>query len=332
MRASLPILPAGPAIRRALRAAATAAGLALAGCAPSAPDSLPGVIEAETLRLAAGVAGRLVELPVRRGAAVAAGATLFRIESPDDAAALAEADARVAQQAAQRADLETGKRPDELAVTAAQLTQARAALAEAQAQWQRERGLAAQGFVSGTRVDALTAQRDEARARVAEIEAQQRVGRLAGRADALGAASAALDASRAQSRQLRSRLADKTVRAPVAGVVDDTLFRIGEWVGAGTPVVTLRPPGAIKARFFVAEPQLARIKPGDTVSLRCDGCPAPVEARIGFIAASAEYTPPVIYSREQRARLVYLVEAWPSPADSARLRVGQPVDVKLAGP
>ena len=332
MHASVALLPAGPSWRRVLRAAAAAAGLALAGCAPALPDTLPGVIEAETLRLATGVAGRLVELPVRRGAAVEAGATLFRIESPDDAAALAEADARVAQLLAQRADLDKGKRPDELAVTAAQLTQARAAFAEAQAQWQRERGLAAQGFVSGTRVDALTAQRDEARARVAEIEAQQRVGRLAGRSDALGAASAALEASRAQAGQLRSRLADKTVRAPVAGVVDDTLFRVGEWVGAGTPVVSLLPPGALKARFFVAEPQLARIKPGDTVSLRCDGCPAPVEARIGFIAPSAEYTPPVIYSREQRARLVYLVEAWPSPADAQRLRVGQPVDVKLAGP
>ena len=309
-----------------------AAALALVGCAPTAPATLPGVIEAETLRLAAGVAGRLVELPVQRGAAVAAGAALFRVEAADDAAALAEADARVAQQAAQRADLEKGKRPDELAVSAAQLAQARSALTEAQAQWQRERGLVAQGFVSATRLDALTAQRDEAKSRVAELEAQQRVGRLAGRDDARAGAAAALDASQAQARQLRLRLADKTVRAPVAATVDDTLFRVGEWVAAGTPVVTLLPPGAIKARFFVGETQLARIKPGDAVSLRCDGCAAPVEARIRFIAASAEYTPPVIYSREQRARLVYLVEAWPSAADAAKLRVGQPVDVALATP
>jgi HlyD family secretion protein len=306
--------------------------VALAGCAPPAPATLPGVIEAETVRLAAPAAGRLVELKVRRGDSVAAGARLFRIESPEDAAALAEAEARVAQQAAGLADLEKGKRPDELAVTAAQLAQARSALVEAQAQWQRERELANQGFVSGTRLDTLVARRDEARSRVAELQAQQRVAGLAGREDARRAAAAAHEASLAQARQLRARLADKTASAPVAAVVDDTLFRVGEWVAAGTPVVTLLPPEALKARFFVAEADLARIKPGDPVTLACDGCPAPIEARIRFIAASAEYTPPVIYSREQRARLVYLVEAWPEAADAARLRAGQPVDVRLARP
>lgn len=315
-----------------VRALAFGACLAIAGCAPPAPATLPGVIEAETVRLAAPAAGRLVELNTRRGASVAAGETLFRIESPEDAAALAEAQARVAQQAAQVADLEKGKRPDELAVTAAQLAQARSALIEAQAQWQRERELANQGFVSDTRLDTLTARRDEARSRVNELQAQQRVAGLAGRDDARRAAAAAHEASLAQARQLRERLADKTARAPVAGVVDDTLFRVGEWVAAGTPVVTLLPQGALKARFFVAEPELARVRPGDAVTLRCDGCAAPIEARIRFIAASAEYTPPVIYSREQRARLVYLVEAWPEPTDAAKLRAGQPVDVTLVRP
>jgi HlyD family secretion protein len=138
-------------------------------------------------------------------------------------------------------------------------------------------------------------------------------------------------AGTAQASQLGARLADKTVRAPVAALVEDTLFRIGEWVGAGTPVVNLLPPAAIKVRFFVAETVLARIKPGDAVTLHCDGCALPIEARIRFIARSAEFTPPVIYSREQRAKLVYLVEAWPSAADAVKLRPGQPVDVALAG-
>ena len=161
------------------------------------------------------------------------------------------------------------------------------------------------------------------------MEAQRRVGRLAGRSEAQRAASAALQAADAQARQLRARLADKAVRAPVAAVVEDTLFRVGEWVAAGTPVVNLLPPGALKLRFFVAEPALARIKVGDAVRASCDACGAPIEARIRFIATSAEYTPPVIYSREQRARLVYLVEAWPAAADAAKLHAGQPVDMML---
>ncbi|MEO8804953.1 MAG: HlyD family efflux transporter periplasmic adaptor subunit [Burkholderiaceae bacterium] len=300
-------------------------------CTPSASGTLPGVVEAEPVRVSAPAAGRLVELSAIRGSTVAAGAPLFRIEAPEDSATLAEAEARVAQQQAQQADLGKGKRPDELAVTAAQTTQARSALREAEAQLRRERELALQGFVSGTRIDSLNAQRDEAAARVRELEAQQRVGQLAGRDDARNAASAAVLASVAQANQLRLRLADKTVRAPVAATVDDTLFRVGEWVAAGTPVVNLLPPAALKVRFFVAESVLPRLKPGDAVSVRCDGCAAPIEARIRSIAQSAEFTPPVIYSREQRARLVYLVEAWPNAADAAKLRAGQPVDVSLAG-
>jgi len=244
---------------------------------------------------------------------------------------LAEAEARVAQQAAQQADLAKGRRPDELAVTAAQLAQARSALGEAETQLKRERELALQGFVSGNRLDTLNAQRDEAAAKVRELEAQQRVGQLAGRDDARRAAAAAVQTAEAQARQLRLRLADKTVRAPVDATVEDTLFRVGEWVGTGTPVVNLLPPAALKVRFFVAEATLPRLKTGDTVTVQCDGCAAPVPASIRFIARSAEYTPPVIYSREQRAKLVYLVEAWPSPADAAKLRVGQPVEVALAG-
>jgi HlyD family secretion protein len=302
----------------------------LTACAPPSDFALPGVIEAELVRVAAPAAGRLVALGVSRGDTVAAGAPLFRIESPDDSAMLEEAGARVAQLAAQQADLAKGKRPDELAVIAAQAAQARSALAQADAQLKRERGLAREGFVSGTRLDSLTADRDEAAARLRELEAQQRVGQLAGRDDARRAADAALLASTAQARQLRARLADKTVVAPAAATVEDTLFRVGEWVGAGTPVVNLLPPAALKVRFFVAEALLPRIKPGDAVMLRCDGCAAPIEARIRYISRSAEFTPPVIYSREQRAKLVYLVEAWPAPADALKLRPGQPVDVALA--
>jgi HlyD family secretion protein len=303
----------------------------LVGCTPPPHHGLPGVVEAELVHVAAPAAGRLVELAAMRGATVASGAALFRIESPEDSAMLAEAEARVAQQAAQQADLAKGRRPDELAVTAAQLAQARSALGEAETQLKRERELALQGFVSGNRLDTLNAQRDEAAAKVRELEAQQRVGQLAGRDDARRAAAAAVQTAEAQARQLRLRLADKTVRAPVDATVEDTLFRVGEWVGAGTPVVNLLPPAALKVRFFVAEATLPRLKTGDTVTVQCDGCTGPVPASIRFIARSAEYTPPVIYSREQRAKLVYLVEAWPSPVDAAKLRVGQPVEVALAG-
>ncbi len=314
-----------------MKAAAGLIALALvAGCTPPPSATLPGVIEAELVRVAPPVAGRLVELSVARGGVVQAGAALFRVESPEDGATQAEAQARVAQQLALRADLARGKRPDELAVTAAQLAQARSAATEAEAQLKRERELARQGFVSGTRLDSLRAQRNEAAAKVDELRAVQRVGRLAGRDDALHAADAALLTAQAQAEQVRARLADKRITAPANAVVDDTLFRVGEWVPAGAPVVNLLPAAALKLRFYVAEATLPKIKPGSMVTLTCDGCVAPVKATVRFIATRAEFTPPVIYSREQRARLVYLVEAWPAAADAATLRPGQLVDVRLA--
>lgn len=305
------------------------AAAVLAGCGEKPPEVTPGVVEAEFVHVASLAPGKLVDLAVVRGGEVAAGAPLFRIESPDDQAALSSAQARVAQAAAQLADLDKGKRPEEIAVNAAQVAQAKSALAVADAQLRRERALVARGFVSASRIDALVADRDEAAARLAEAQAQVRVARLAGRADERAAAAAALSAAQSQEAELRARLADKAQRAPVAGIVDDTLFRPGETVAAGAPVVNLLPPAAIKVRFFVAEPMLARFKPGDVLNVRCDACPAPVEVHIRSIAHSAEYTPPVIYSRDQRARLVYLVEAWPSEADATKLRVGQPVDVVL---
>jgi len=113
--------------------------------------------------------------------------------------------------------------------------------------------------------------------------------------------------------------------------VIDTLYRPGEMVPAGTPVVKLLPPSNVKVRFFIPETELARVAVGGKVEVGCDGCAASIPATVTFVSPTAEYTPPVIYSRERRARLVYMAEARPE-APAATLRVGQPADVTLAAP
>jgi HlyD family secretion protein len=117
--------------------------------------------------------------------------------------------------------------------------------------------------------------------------------------------------------------------APTNAFVQDTLYRVGEWVAAGKPVVQLLPPVNLKVRFFVPETILARIKPGQTVKVTFDGGRHAYPATISYISATAEFTPPVIYSRENRAKLVYMIEARFPTADAADLRPGQPVDVEL---
>ncbi|MBC8022334.1 MAG: HlyD family secretion protein, partial [Burkholderiales bacterium] len=136
-------------------------------------------------------------------------------------------------------------------------------------------------------------------------------------------------AARQALAQADWRLRQRTVTAFVAGTVADTLFARGEFVPAGAPVVSLLPPGNVKVRFFVPEPTLGSIQVGQKVSLSCDGCANPIGAIVAFIAPQAEFTPPVIYSRDNRAKLVFLVEAKPAAGDAAKLHPGQPVDVRL---
>ena len=100
-------------------------------------------------------------------------------------------------------------------------------------------------------------------------------------------------------------------------------------VPAGRPVLSILPPGNIKVRFFVGEAMLPKIALGDSIEVTCDGCRAGITAKVSFIARAAEYTPPVIYSLEERNKLVFMVEARTDTPDG--LRVGQPVSVALRG-
>jgi HlyD family secretion protein len=138
-----------------------------------------------------------------------------------------------------------------------------------------------------------------------------------------------VEAARAVVAQAQWRLGQKDQPAPRSGLVQDTFFVPGEWVPAGKPVVSLLPPENVKLRFFVPEPLIGRLRTGQKVSAACDGCGNPVEATISYVAPKAEYTPPVIYSKEARAKLVFLVEARVAAADAVRLHPGQPVDVTL---
>jgi len=151
----------------------------------------------------------------------------------------------------------------------------------------------------------------------------------AGTQKALEDAEATLRTAKARLNSSQTRLARRKLASAVSGAVQQIYFRPGEMVPAGRPVLSILPPGNIKVRFFVGEPQLATIALGDMVEVTCDGCARPISARVSFIARSAEYTPPVIYSLEERNKLVYMIEArTDAPED---LRVGQPVSVALIG-
>ena len=312
-----------------MRTLAIAALIALAACGDPKPTALQGYVEGEYVRVAAPFAGTLVKLEVQRGQAVTSGAPLFALEAESEAAGRREAEERVRRAEAQVEDLRKGRRPTEIEAVRQQLAQAESASLFSQKELARVEDLVNKGFLSRQKLDEARAARDRDRSRVAELQADLGTARAGARPDELRAAQAEAQAARAALAQADWRLRQKTVGATVGGTVTDTLFVQGEWVPAGAPVATILPPANVKVRFFVPETRLGEVKVGQSISLACDGCPSTIAARVTFIATQAEFTPPVIYSKESRAKLVFLVEARPTPEDAQRLHPGQPVDVTL---
>jgi HlyD family secretion protein len=280
--------------------------------------------------LAAPAAGQLQKLYVRRGDKVDLDKPLFVLEQESERAARLQAEEQLKSAEARLENLRAGRRAPEVESLRAAVTQAKAALALSASQLAQQQALFKGGFIAQAVLDQATSAHARDAALLKGAEAQLRTAlQPLGREDERKAAEGDVAAARAAAAQAEWRLEQKSIAAPAAGLVHDTFFVEGEWVPAGKPVVSLLPPGNVKARFYAPEAVLGSIQPGRAIEIRCDGCPAPVAARVSFISSQAEYTPPVLYSRESRAKLLFLVEARVEPANGARLRPGQPVEVRL---
>lgn len=299
------------------------------GCAPEPSGAWQGYIEGEFVYVGAPLGGTLSDLAVVRGQEVKTGQRLFDLERDAEGAVAREAEQRLAQGKARLENLTKGRRPTEIAALEAQLERARANLRLSELELERRRKLIQDKVVSPAELDLAKAQRDADAAQVASLTAELETARLGARVDEIKAAEADVQALEAALAKARWAVAQKSQVAPTNAWVQDTLYRAGEFVAVGNPVVSLLPPENLKVRFFVPQPQLASIQPGQPVSVRIDGVGTPLRVTVNYIALQAEFTPPVIYSQENRAKLVFMVEAAFAPADARRLRPGQPVDVRL---
>ncbi|TCK36473.1 HlyD family secretion protein [Paraburkholderia sp. BL8N3] len=301
----------------------------LAGCSRQDPNAFQGYVEGEFVYLASSQSGELTQLAVARGQTVQADTPLFELESVDETAALRQAQQQLAAARAQLADIETGKRTPEVNVVRAQLAEAVANARKASMQLTRDQAQFAAGGIPKAQLDDSRANADATSAQVRELTNQVEVARLPGRSQQLAAQSAQVAAAQAVVTQAQWKLDQKRVAAPAQGLVYDTLYRVGEWVKAGSPVVEMLPPQNVKVRLFVPEAIVGRIAAGQSLTVHCDGCARDVPAKITYVSNKAEYTPPVIYSNESRSKLVFMVEAHPSIADAPSLHPGQPVTVTL---
>jgi HlyD family secretion protein len=305
--------------------------LLIAGCARSVaePGILQGYVEGEFVYVAPTTAGLLNKLHVARGQHVSAGAELFAIDRAPAQAARDEAAFRLAQARATLGDLTKGKRPTEIAAVAAQLKQAQAALAFSETELARQQDLARSNATAPTDVQQALAAREQDRQRVAQFEAELKTSQLPAREDQIEAARASVKSLEAVLAKAEYDLLQTRPRASASALVFDTLYREGEWIAAGRPVVALLPPANVKVRTFVPETRIGGVQVGDEVSVTVDGLPAPVAGKVSFVSPRAEFTPPVIYSQENRAKLVFMIEIVFDPDTAARLHPGQPVSVRL---
>lgn len=301
--------------------------LGLLGCQPEPETHWQGYLEGEYIYVGASLGGRLETLSVQRGDTVEAGDTLFRLETTLEAAALREAEDRLAQVNARLADLRKGQRPVELAAVQARLDQAHSSWALSKLELDRITALLTNDAVAAEVLDRARYAFERDESRVHELQAQLKTARLGARVDVLAGAEAEVSAAEAVVRQAQWRVQEKTPVATAGALVFDILYREGEVVAAGQPVVQLLPPAQLKVRFFVPEPVRATLAVGDEVEISMSGESEPKRARIVYLSPAAEFTPPVLYNRDNRAKLVFMIEAVFASDAGVELRPGQPVEV-----
>ncbi|MGE0178689.1 MAG: HlyD family secretion protein, partial [Sphingomonas sp.] len=277
------------------------------------------------LYLSAAQSGRVQGLAVRRGQRVAAGTRLFLIEPEQQLAQGQQAQAELTAARAQAQDARLGQRPPEIAILEADRDAAAAAAREARIALDRAEQLVRRGIYARVRLDEARAAYQSATARVTAARNRIQVATLGQRAEQVRAADARVVQATARVAETGARLDTLSPAAPSAGRIEEVFYQRGEFAAANQPVVALIADDRIFVRFFVPEDQVARYRTGRQIRFRCDGCPDNLVATIRYVSPRPEFTPPIIYSREARDRLVFMVEA--RPADGAALLPGLPVDV-----
>jgi len=286
-----------------------------------------GYVEADYVYAAPLSAGQIATLAVHEGDVVKQGDVLFTLNDTQQVALLASANAAVTVAEANLANLTTGSRQDEIDVIRASLAKAQSDLSLARDTSARQGKLFAQGVSTQSQLDQARATLASAEAAVRQLQAQLKVAELPARDAQQTAAEANVAVAKATAEKARADLADRTVLAPAAGRIETLYFDVGEIAGAGTPVASILPAGALKVKFYLPEAAREQFALGDRLAVSCDGCPAGLTATVSFFASDPQFTPPVIYSRDERQRLSFLTEA---TLDTGTLHPGQPVTLARA--
>ena len=290
-----------------------------------------GYAEADFVKIGPTQPGLLTAVRVARGDHVIKGQPLFEQDDADDRAAVDQARRLLQQARGQLENLLASAKPSEIEQAQANLRDAEAARDRAQEDLRRSSQLLKSGSATQQVVDQEDAALRSAEAKVGAAAAALTTAQAPmGRPAEIEAQRSMVDSLEAALKQAQWRLDQRSATAPEAGLIADVIAFPGETLAAGAPVVSLLPPGNIFVRFFIPEPELAKVHVGDTVDFSCDNCRADLGGAVSFIAPNAEYTPPFIYSESTRSKFVFLAEARPPSDQATLLNPGEPVTVKPA--
>ena len=303
--------------------------ISLTACRIQAPPTYPGYSYGEFIYLSYAYSERIDQLWVKKGDSVRKGQTLVTMDVFTTRNTLAVREKQYLAEKARLTDLISGDRPAELAVIRAQLESAQSEAQLAKNQYARLKKLYRTGAISADEWQKTVAANRQKNARVQELKSRLEVSHLPARNALIESQQLQVESARLQRDKARWELQQSTVVAPQDALVFDTLYRPGERVMAGRPLISLLSPENVRIRFFIPEKALGTIHPGMKVQLMCDGCKQAYRGRINYISPEAEYSPPVIYSTERREKLVYMAEAVPEKSMAALINIGQPYRVEV---
>ncbi|QJB57580.1 HlyD family efflux transporter periplasmic adaptor subunit [Pseudodesulfovibrio sp. zrk46] len=301
----------------------------ISGCSEAKNNLFQGYVEGEYVHIAAPLGGYLTTLSVHRGQQVVLNEPLFVLERDFERAAMDEATHALQSALDNLANLEKGQRPSEIASIEAKLKQAKASSSLARIEYNRRVKLIKEQTISQEELDQAKSDYDQKKYNVRNLSAQLTTARLGARSDEIRSAAAQVKKANAKLDQAKWNFNRKSQVAPSNALVYDTLFQVGEWVQPGQPVVSLLPPENIEIRFYVPEAFIGDLEIGQKVNVIVDGRLTPTPATVYYISPSAEYTPPVIYSSESRAKLVFMIKARPTQKSNSQIHPGQPVDITI---
>ncbi|ACS80397.1 HlyD family secretion protein [Maridesulfovibrio salexigens] len=299
----------------------------LCGCNETESKLWQGYVEGEFVYVSSPLGGQLDEISVRKGQTVVTGQPLFTLEREFEKSGVDEAEGNLDRTISDLADKRKGRRPSEIASIKARLRKAVAAERLAATEYKRRADLYSTRTISEEERDQARTDYEQATQLVKEIKSELKTATLGSRTDEINAAESSVRAAQAKLEQARWNYDQKAQSAPRSGLVFDTIRYEGEWVAAGKPIISILPPENRKVRFYVPEQIVGSFKIGEKLLVNFDGLAKPIPVTLSYISAQAEYTPPVIYSSQSRAKLVFMLEAVPAEDKAVLFKPGQPVDV-----